>query len=195
MAKQMSKIQRRLAGLPATTNRFPNTTIVLRKTEQEVTAEQAAWDNPRRVIFMSRDDAKAHTYNSHEDVLISISDTGVAQPAITSSPKDILAIDFHDHIWSDTPKEAHWYMIEQAEQVAQFVHKHTDIRNILVHCNYGESRSKAMALAISKMTGRSIMRSTGGSIRPYKTNDDVGNHRVYSLTMDMLLRCSEKDAA
>ena len=199
--KPMSKIQRRLAGLDPKRNSHglskglraivrPATPASIKAKEEE----QAAWDNPKRVIFMSRDDVKRFDFDCMNDVLISISDTGVCQPAISKSPKDLLAIDFHDWVPSNAPEEHHWYMAEQARQVAAFVLKHTEIRNVLIHCNYGESRSKAMALAIKRYTNRSIFKYEHGYTRPYKENGSTGNERVFDLTAMMLLRHSEDDA-
>lgn len=195
--KPMSKIQRRLAGLSPKPNPYGLRAIVRPATEASIKAkveEQAAWDNPKRVIFMSRDDAKRFDFDCMNDVLISISDTGVCQPAISKAPKDLLAIDFHDWVPSNAPEGQHWYMREQAVQVVEFVRKHTDIRNVLIHCNYGESRSKAMALAIKHDTDRSIFKCENGVVRPFKENGSTGNERVYDLTAMMLLRHSDEDA-
>ncbi len=190
-----SKMQRRLAGEPKVPDRFKP---LSRREQAEQEAEKAAWANPHRVIFMSRDDVMSHKFNAAEDVLISISDTGVSPPALSSAPKDMVAIDFHD--WVDVQGERqghHWITQEQALQVAQFVQKHTDVRNIIVHCNYGESRSKGVAMAIhhhAEEPKRSVFHTNRGSIVPYHENGDVGNSRAYHLVADMLYHCSEQAA-
>lgn len=197
MANKPSKIQQRLAGLAGhgPYARHGSHAIVTRisakEQKQKKDAVEAALANPKRVIFMSRDDASCYRFNADEDVLISISDTGVSAPAISHVPKDMLAIDFHDHVYSNSPEEHRWYMRDQAKQVAQFVIKHTDIRNIVIHCNYGEQRSKAMALAIKHDTKRSVFKCTGGIVKPYLESGNKGNERVYDLTAHMLLACSE----
>lgn len=188
-----SKMQRRLAGQPV----VPNRPLSYRELEEQH-AEKAAWASTHRVIFMSRDDVQCHPFNAAEDVLISISDTGVAPPALSSSPKDMVAIDFHDWVSPEGQKQGHhWFLPEQAKQVAEFVQKHTAVRNIMIHCNYGESRSKGVAMAIHHHTEqkRSVFHTNSrGSIVPYHENGDVGNSRVYGLVADMLYHCSEAAA-
>jgi predicted protein tyrosine phosphatase len=191
-----SKLQQRLNG----TNNIQGRSFsvkpptVLSAAQKE--ANQKALDAPKRVIFMSRQEAEYHPFDL-EDVLISICDTGVAAPTLIKEPKERIVVDFHDYVSRGGEAAGHhWITHEQAMEIAQFVQKHTDVRNIMVHCNYGESRSKAVAMAIHHHKGRSILRSnSNGIIVPYQENSDVGNQRVYSLVSDMLLHASEEDFA
>lgn len=193
-----SKLQQRLSGQDTSRGRsyFAKPATVLSAAEKE--ADEKALSAPKRVIFMSRHEASYYPFEP-EDVLISICDTGEDGPKLSKEPKDHITIDFHDYV--DRGGEAqghHWITAEQAHQIAQFVQKHTDVRNIIVHCNYGQSRSKAVAFAIHHHAEpeRSILRSnSNGILVPYKENSDVGNHRVYSLVSDMLLHASEEDFA
>jgi hypothetical protein len=167
-----------------------------KKREQEE-ATEAGKNANQRVIFMSRNTAARYPFTA-DDVLISISDTSVQPPEFTTPPQDIVAVDFHDYIpsYGGDPSH-HWMTVEQGIEVANFVLKHTDKRNIIVHCNYGESRSKAVAMAIKAcMPERAIMRSNDhGNLVAYTEKDDVGNHRVHSIMLDAILFRSEGEDA
>lgn len=62
----------------------------------------------------------------------------------------------------------------------------THARNIIVHCKYGQSRSKGVALAIEKMTKRDVLyANSNGRLRKYREEDDDGyyNRRAYELVL------------
>lgn len=72
----------------------------------------------------------------------------------------------------------------------------TDKQNIIVHCNYGQSRSKAAAIAINIMTGRSILHCDDyGRIAQYKEGDrSFYNRRVYGMILTEYEMRSEEAA-
>jgi predicted protein tyrosine phosphatase len=202
-----SKMQLRLAAGKAGRNAVPQQYgfVSARVMDKHETAKRRAQEEAtvagnnanQRVIFMSRDAAARYPYTA-DDVLISISDTFGQPPEFTTQPQDIVAVDFHDYIpYAGSNEGHHWMTVEQGIEVANFVLKHTDKRNIIVHCKYGQSRSKAVAMAISAcMPERAVMRINDyGNLVAYTEKDDVGNHRVHSIMLDAILFRSEGEAA
>jgi predicted protein tyrosine phosphatase len=202
-----SKMQLRLAAGKAGRNAVPRqhgfvSARVMDKHEtarqrQQLIADEEARHAEKRVIFMSRDTAARYPFTA-DDVLVSISDTFVKPPEFTTPPQDSVAVDFHDYIpYAGSNEGHHWITFEQGIDIANFVLKHTDKRNIIVHCNYGESRSKAVAMAIKAcMPERAVMRSNNyGNLVAYTEKDDVGNHRVHSIMLDAILFRSEGEDA
>lgn len=202
MAKP-SKMQQRLAMGKAGRNAVPRSHGFISARQMSANevqagialrdATHAAINAPKRVIFMSRQDAAQYEYTA-DDVLISISDTGVLPPAFVHQPQDIVALAFHDHVDYGGSNLGHrWMIMEDGNKIADFVLKHTDKRNIIVHCNYGESRSRAVAMAIhSCMSDRAVLRvNDRGNMVAVNKNDGKGNSRVGDITMHSLLSRSE----
>lgn len=198
-----SKMQLRLAANKAGRTPNPNPyglravgVIPAHVAAKERAEEEEILKAPKKVIFMSRVDAMDHEFRDCE-VLISISDTKTAAPAFKHPPQDMLELHFNDHVtYVDEGLGLRWMMMEDGVKIAEFVAKHTDKRNIIVHCNYGESRSKAVAMAIAAYTDRRVLRvNSFGRTQAYRENHDKGNSRVYTITSDALLYHSEMEAA
>lgn len=140
----------------------------------------------KRVMFMGRDTVRRHKFNP-EDVLISISDSGIEPPLLSHQPLEVLALAFHDHVTANEIKDLGWRQMNREDgiKIVEFVLKHTDAPNIIVHCNVGESRSKGAALAISEITDRSTLHvSDNGRITNYKRREhDYFNRRVYEMIL------------
>lgn len=171
------------------------------RVEKEIKDQEAATKEamaaPKRVIFMSRADVAHYRFRKDKEVLISISDTNTEAPYLENEPGDILKLNFNDHVTSqDVRMGLRWMNMEDGLAAAAFVRKHTDKQNIIVHCNYGESRSKAMAMAIAAAEDRRVLRiNAAGNCVAYREKDDIGNSRVYSIMLDSLLHASEEDFA
>lgn len=165
--------------------------------KDQETATKEALKAPKRVIFMSRQDASVYSFRKDKDVVISISDTQTEAPHFAHEPGDILKLNFNDHVTSqDVAMGLRWMNMEDGLAAAAFVRKHTDKQNIIVHCNYGESRSKAMAMAIAAAEDRRVLRiNSMNNTVAYREKDDIGNRRVYSIMLDSLLHASEEDFA
>lgn len=166
--------------------------IVAVEHSQHVTAEQEPFDAtakdpmaPQKVIFMSRAMASQYRFRP-EDVCISITDTHNQPPEFFHKPKEVLHVAFHDHV---TAAEEHhfkhrWATVEDGRAIVDFVLKHKDSPRVIVHCNYGQSRSKAAALAIAEFTGRNVLYANhNGYVVAYRPDDDSdsGNERVRSV--------------
>jgi predicted protein tyrosine phosphatase len=164
--------------------------------EKEEKENKEALKAPRRVTFMSRAEASSYQFREGE-VLISISDTLTEPPALKHQPSDMLALHFNDHVTSmDIELGMRWMRPEDGLAIAEFVRKHTDKRNVIVHCNYGEMRSKAVAMAIAAAEERRVLHvNWRGATVAYREKSDVGNRRVYAITLDSLLHASEEDFA
>ena len=148
----------------------------------------------KRVIFMGRDAVRQHKFNP-TDVLISISDTGTAPPILATQPLEVLPLAFHDYVSAIEFKEFGWRKMDSDDgvKIVEFVLKHEDCNNIIVHCNYGQSRSKAAAIAISVMTGRSILHSDDyGRIAQYKESaNSYYNRHVYGMILSEYECCQD----
>ena len=140
----------------------------------------------KRVAFMSRSAVQRHAFG-YDDVLISISDSGIEPPGLSHQPKEVLALAFHDHVSDSEVKELGWRKMNHADAktVVEFVLKHENSPNIVVHCNVGESRSKAVALAIAEFTERVVfhMSDRGRITQHERTQYDFFNRRVYELIL------------
>lgn len=191
--KKLSKIQQRLAGniIPPRRSVFAQPAAVV---SQSVKQEDAISGPKKRVIFMSREVVKSYRFDPAKDVLISISDTDARLPYLSQQPLETLALFFHDDPSVQEEREGHrWIMAEDGEKIVNFVLKHEDCNNIIVHCNYGQSRSKAAAIAISNMTGRSILHSDDyGRIAQYKESANSHyNRRVYEMILSEYECCQD----
>lgn len=148
-------------------------------------AKPAAEGATKRVYFMSRELAQRHRYEEG-DVVISISDTGVAAPQFYREPSAVLALNFHDYVTPTEERQFKWRLsnMEDGEKIVDFVLKHTCAANVIVHCNYGQSRSKAVAYAISKETGREIWypNSFNRFVKHEYTGDE-GNGRLRDIVL------------
>lgn len=202
MSNKPSKMQQRLAagkgGRVSNPPTYGLRAIVrpAHEVAKEKAEEEAILNAPKKVTFMSRTDAMDHVYRDCE-VLISISDTKTAAPTFKHPPQDMLELHFNDHVtYLDEGLGLRWMMMEDGKAIAEFVAKHTDKRNIIVHCNYGESRSKAVAMAIAAFTDRRVLRvNSWGKTQAYREGHDKGNSRVFTITCDALLYNSEMEAA
>lgn len=138
-------------------------------------------ERPKRVYFMSRNDASGYPFRP-DDVVISITDTHDQPPQFFHQPKEVLHRAFHDHVtaYSEHHHGHRWCRLEDGEAIVEFVQKHKDAPNIIVHCNMGQSRSKAAAIAIGELTGRDVkfMHYRTGQLVAYRDDGDHGNHRV-----------------
>lgn len=140
----------------------------------------------KRVAFMSRPAVQSHPFGP-EDVLISISDSGMEPPVLKYQPLEVLALAFSDSVTEKEVHELGWRKMdhEDGKKVVEFVLKHTDAPNIIVHCNLGESRSKGAALAISEITDRIAFHVCDrGRITQHEEKQyDFYNRRVYELIL------------
>jgi predicted protein tyrosine phosphatase len=110
------------------------------------------------VLFMSRTSA-AEFDPPHGAVIIAIRNPRNA-PLELEGWADILHLDFHD---IDAPYEDfHLFTFKQAGQLCDFVAKHRDMRMIAAHCDYGVSRSAAVALFVSRLLRSSLVEDVAG---------------------------------
>ena len=140
----------------------------------------------KRVVFMSRSAVSRYMFGT-DDILISISDSDIGPPALAFHPREVLALAFNDHVTASEVKELGWRQMDAADgkKVVEFVLKHENSPNVVVHCNVGESRSKGAALAIAEITGRSAFHvSDRGNITKHeRAQYDFFNRRVYELIL------------
>lgn len=200
MASKVSNIQRRLAakasGQPYPPH--PNYFQQPKARAPKEPIEKVSLVGPRKnVLFMSRSSARDFPYTK-DDALISISDTNEAMPSFTHTPGEILDLHFHDEVYTKAEHDMGWRRPQRADAtaIAQFLLKHTDKTNIIVHCRYGEQRSKAVALAIAECADRRVLKvMDSGSVVAYKKDhNDVGNQRLFELVFDACLSHSEEEA-
>lgn len=150
-----------------------------------------------RVAFMSREFASVHSYMSG-DIIISITDTHAQPPTFFRKPDDVPVLHrgFHDYvsIRSETQGDR-WCRIEDGEAIVKFIKEHKPTGDIIVHCNMGQSRSKAAAIAIAEYTGRTLYWvDRNGKILKWVDDGDSGNHRVYSAVAGAFLDYEEESA-
>lgn len=196
MAKKISKLHQRLqekAQAKRSVFAIPPVTLPT-KVREEDEVRIANGDAPKRVYFMSREAVKFHRFEK-DDIIISISDTGVEPPKFLRKPDEaeVLALNFHDYVTPTEEKQFKWHIstMEDGEKIAEFVLKHTDAPNVIVHCNYGQSRSKAVALAIRDETMREVWHADiMGRFTKYKDDGSDGNGRLYSI-----VRCAFEERA
>ena len=105
-----------------------------------------------RVQFTSRRQAELLPGNPSTAV-ISITDPGTPEANLCTDFKDVLRLSFYDAVPADeyqpAPKGLFDHLI--ARQVGSFVHKLRDDPadiSVMVHCEYGVSRSAAVALFV-----------------------------------------------
>lgn len=161
----------------------PQENAKIAETKQKVVEETPG---TKRVIFMSRNDASGFTYRPG-DAIISITDTHAAPPTFFRKPDDVEVLHrgFHDHVSVRSEAQGdRWCRIEDGEAIVEFINKHKDAPTIVVHCNMGQSRSKAAALAIAECTGRLVKCfNRNGDLVAYRDDGDDGNRRVWSSIM------------
>jgi rhodanese-related sulfurtransferase len=185
MAK-ISKIQQRLQA-----NRSIVPITVIAEEPREVVAGLSTGEAPdgiKRVIFMSRDLASSYRFGEN-DVVVSITDTHDQPPKFFHEPKEVLHRGFHDHVtaYDEHHHKHRWARVEDGEAIVDFVLKHKDSPTIVVHCNMGQSRSKAAAISIAGHTRRRILYADrDGRVVVYRADDDSdeGNYRV-RMAVDM----------
>jgi predicted protein tyrosine phosphatase len=104
------------------------------------------------VYIRSRLDAERIVPRSNE-VAISITNPRQAPAVLDEGWKDVLRLGFHD---VEEPAGHYREMtLEQAESVLAFVRKHKH-SPLLVHCEYGASRSAAVALFVAAWQNRPL---------------------------------------
>ncbi len=112
--------------------------------------------------------------------LISIGDVGMDVPQITYKPKYILRLEFDD-IMPDESDEGVLFTKEMAQMAAEFIYdcKNVGVTTVVCQCEYGESRSAAVAAAIEE-------HFNGDGIRIFADMRYYPNKYVYSLIMTEL---------
>jgi predicted protein tyrosine phosphatase len=183
---KISKIHARLLGRKHTGTSA--SVIVTPRTLPEPIPEPSAatvdGKPKKQVIFMSRDMVSRYNFDP-TDVLISISDTDATTPYLDVQPREVLSLAFHDHVTRADIAAFGWRQMscEDGAKIAAFVTKFIDTPNIIVHCNYGQSRSKAAALAIGEIDDRIVLHiNDRGYTRKYNRRDGTFyNRRVYEL--------------
>lgn len=167
-----SKIQQRLANK----GRVPVSRTAVFPPAKEVPFE----DGKKYVTYMSRDTVTRYAFKE-DDILISISNSDAQPPAFVTPPKEMLALHFNDYVDAlERERGIKSFSPEIAEEIAQFLKRNTDARNIIVHCNYGESRSRAVALCIAEtLEYEALTLSNTGNLTRHKQYHGRGNDRVY----------------
>lgn len=99
----------------------------------------------------------------------------------------MLVLAFNDSVTSHDVHELGWKRMDSTDglKIVEFVLKHKNSPNVVVHCNVGESRSKGAALAISKITERIAFHvSDRGRITQHQEKEyDFFNRRVYEMIL------------
>lgn len=185
--RKPSKMQERLAGkkhgsLVSSINRSHGSN----KSYENYVAK----DGEKTVIYMSRDAVHRYQFKTG-DILISISDTKTDMPdlpLLKQNNIDYVDLHFDDYVTTlDTQLGLRQFTREDADLIGDLLKRNTDARNIIVHCNYGESRSRAVAIAISHMLDYTpLTYSITGRLCEHDERQR-GNDRVMSLVMDQLV--------
>lgn len=180
---KISKLQQRLAsGKNKRRSVFAQPAAVM---SQSVYKEDETNGPIKRVIFMGRDVVKGYRFNEN-DVVISVSDCDTPVPVFEHRPKEVLRLSFQDYVTELERKQFgwHWMKAGDGDLIAEFVQKNKDADTIVVHCNYGQSRSKAIAIVIAEYTKRKLLYVNDfGSIVAYRPgNASNGNSRVGDIT-------------
>lgn len=105
-----------------------------------------------KVQFTSRQQAEMLAGNPSTAV-ISITDPGTPEAKLCTDFKDVLRLSFYDAVPADEYQPAPKGLFDHhiARQVGSFVHKLSDDPediSVMVHCEYGISRSAAVALFV-----------------------------------------------
>lgn len=97
-------------------------------------------------------------------VIVSIHDRVQGPASLQEGWKDVLFLSFHD---TDVAKEGYDLFNEsQAKDVIDFIAKHKDVEQIVVHCTMGVSRSAAVAMFISDQQERSLFQQGRAFFHP-----------------------------
>lgn len=131
----------------------------------------------RNVIYMSRYKAELYHFQP-EDVLISINDIGKEPPDTKHKPKNVLTLNFNAYAdRREREQGLREFNKEDAIAVAKFLKEITDstnpLGNIIVHCNMGEVRSRAVATGISEFFNLKAYTysSQGSLVRKFMASD------------------------
>ncbi len=97
-------------------------------------------------------------------VMVSIHDRVQGPAALQTGWKDVLYLSFHD---TDVAKEDYdLFSEEQAKEVIAFIDRHSEVEQIVVHCNMGVSRSAAVAMFISDQQDRNLFQQGRAFFHP-----------------------------
>lgn len=113
-------------------------------------------------------------------VLISIYDRSEARIVPQPGWQDVLFLRFHDSDGSHLGLEQ--FSPEQAQQTLDFVHKHLDAYQLVIHCQMGRSRSAALALFFSDLLAVPCFNGTA----PVDPKYNQQNRRVLRLLWEAL---------
>ncbi len=186
---KLSKVQQRLQGARG----------AVKKVEEKRVAVDLSDPNLKKVIFMGREIAAGYPYHP-EDVVVSITDTHAQPPEFFRKPKEVLHRAFHDHVtaYDEHHYKHRWCLQADGDAIVDFVMRHQDAKTIVVHCNMGQSRSKAAAIVIAQETGRALLYADkDGRVVAYRRDEDDEdyNHRVFSAVYGAFLDYEEAEAA
>lgn len=120
--------------------------------------------------------------------LISIGDPGSQPPRLSHRPAWKLRLEFDDiypeEIKEDTRGKYILFDYAMAEKIAEFVYRHKDEAKLFIcQCEYGQSRSAAVAAAIAEHFDEN-------GIRIFADERYYPNKIVFALTMQALKRQS-----
>ena len=119
-------------------------------------------------------------YLSRDNIWISIVDPKGEPVNLKTSrqTRDILRLEFHD-VCDSYPKSKNivYFSDEHAQLIYDFVNKNSDVDHCLIHCEYGQSRSPAIANALSQW-----MNSQDADIR--NKDECVHNSYIYELLLE-----------
>lgn len=98
------------------------------------------------------------------EVIVSIYDCVQGPAVLKDGWRDLLRLVFHD---TDVAQEGYDLFNEtQAQEVIDFIGKHSDVERIVVHCNMGVSRSAAVAMFISDQQERHLFQQGRAFFHP-----------------------------
>lgn len=139
----------------------------------------------KKIVFLPRGIAES-VVPPPRSALISIHDKSEPQMVPQQGWLDVLFQRFHDTDGQSLGLEV--FSEQQAREVLAFVKKHrAEIETLYVHCLAGESRSGAVAIAISEMEG---VPSYKGALKV-----DWQSHRIYNKAVyrTLLLVANEEN--
>lgn len=131
----------------------------------------------RNVLYMSRSKVEEYQFQPG-DVLISISDIGKYAPQLKHKPAAVLKLNFNAYVdRREREQGLREFNKEDAVAIAKFLKENTDsanrLGNIIVHCNQGEVRSRAVATGIAEFFSIKAYTysNNGGLVRKFMDQD------------------------
>lgn len=136
--------------------------------------------NSLNIIVCNRDKAESHKFH-FPHLLISISaPNDKPKLPINKNRIAILSLEFHD---LDKPyKDYKLFSEEDAYKIFEFLKQNKEIRDIVVHCDAGISRSPAVAAALAKIFN-------GDDSEYFK--EYLPNMLVYKMMLDVWWKLNE----